>query len=302
MPAYLSSLSRRRFLRQACVFTAGVLFAPSLLAKSKSVEKNAWALLSDTHIPADPSKTARGINMTEHFRAVAADILGMPEIPAGAIVSGDLALNSGQVDDYKSLDRELKTLRTERIPIHLLFGNHDNRERFWEVFSKPSKLAVEDHSVSLVKTSRVNWLLLDSLEKTLYTPGSLGAQQLEWLARTLDANRRQPAIVVMHHHPAGKAAGGLADADALIEVVRPRRQVKAVIFGHTHLWNIGEDPSGSGLYFINLPPAAYTFAPGDPSGWVHAQLRKDGIDLELRCVNTNHKLHRQKTSLQWRKR
>jgi hypothetical protein len=45
---------------------------------------------------------------------------------------------------------------------------------------------------------------------------------------------------------------------------------------------------------------AYVFQQGLPSGWVRAELKKDGTRLELRCVDTTHKDHGQVVNLQWR--
>ena len=44
---------------------------------------------------------------------------------------------------------------------------------------------------------------------------------------------------MVHHNPGflGKV-GGLRDTEALFKVLRPRKQVKAVIYGHTHDWHV----------------------------------------------------------------
>ena len=73
--------------------------------------------------------------------------------------------------------------------------------------------------------------------------------------------------------PAGpQKMSGNNDTVALFEVIRPRKQVKAYIYGHTHTWKVEQDDSG--LHLINLPPVAYIFHEGDPSGWVRMMLRK----------------------------
>jgi Icc protein len=90
----------------------------------------------------------------------------------------------------------------------------------------------------------------------------------------------------------------LKDTKALFDVLRPRRQVKALIYGHSHVWNVGKDESG--IHLINLPPTAYVFQQGQPNGWVQANLRKDGMWLELRCLDQKHAQHGQIVDLQWR--
>jgi Predicted phosphohydrolases len=179
-------------------------------------------------------------------------------------------------------------------------GNHDNREHFWEVLQeeKSAKRPLADKQVAIVRTPRANWFILDSLEKTLSTPGYLGKEQLEWLGSALDKNAEKPALVMVHHNPGFGANMGLKDTSAFLDVIRPRKQVKAYIYGHTHTWKIEQDSSG--IHFINLPPVAYVFHEGDPSGWVHAVVEDKKMRLELRCVDTSHKDHGQKVELEWR--
>jgi hypothetical protein len=81
-------------------------------------------------------------------------------------------------------------------------------------------------------------------------------------------------------------------------VLRPRRQVKMLIYGHTHNWSVEHDPAG--LHLINLPPVAYVFKKGNPSGWAHLRLEPNAGLLELRCLDPDHPAHRQIHRLEWR--
>ena len=103
---------------------------------------------------------------------------------------------------------------------------------------------------------------------------------------------------MIHHNPGISGNIGLKDTAALFEVIRPRKQVKAYIFGHTHVWNVWPDESG--IHFVNLPPVGYVFQEGQPSGWVHATLEEKGMRLEMRCLDKAHKVHGQVHNLQWR--
>jgi Icc protein len=300
MPIHLPSISRREFLKRSLLSTAGLALSPSLLAATRHVDANSWALLADLHIAADATKIARGINMTEHFQTVSKELLALPRRPAGVFVVGDCAFNSGEKEDYATLTGLLDPLRGGQLPLHLALGNHDHRENFWEALKekKAARRPIEDRHVALIPTPEVNWFVLDSLEKTLQTPGLLGPAQFDWLAKTLDANRTKPAIVLVHHNPGIEGNLGLKDTEALFEIIRPRKQVKAYIFGHTHKWRIWEDPSG--IHLVNLPPVAYLFHEGDPAGWVHATTRPDGLRMELRCVDNTHKDHGEVVDLKWR--
>jgi len=301
MPIHLPSISRRDFLKRSLLAGAGVALSPSLLAATRRVDANSWALLADIHIAADATKIARGITMARHFQIVSNELLALPKRPVGVFVVGDCAFNSGEKGDYATLTGLLDPLRGGKLPVHLALGNHDQRENFWEALTeeKAARRPVEDRHVALIRTPEVNWFVLDSLEKTLQTPGLVGQAQFDWLTKSLDANRTKAAVILVHHNPGTEGnIGGLKDAEALFEIIRPRKQVKAYIFGHTHKWKSWEDPSG--IHLVNLPPVAYVFQDGDPAGWVHVTTRRDGLQMELRCVDNTRKDHGQVVHLKWR--
>lgn len=301
MPIHLPPLSRRVFLRRSLITGVGLAVGPELFAAGRDTDANAWALLADTHIAADPKRIERAINMTDHFKTVSQELLALPQRPAGVFIVGDCAISKGEPGDYAALTSLLEPLRGGGLPLHLALGNHDQRENFWAALEakQAAKRPVADKQVALVNSPLVNWFMLDSLEQTLATPGSLGAAQLAWLAETLDANPDKPAVVLIHHNPGtAESIRGLKDTEELFQVIRPRSQVKAFIFGHTHNWKVTVDPSG--IHLINLPPVAYTFLESNPSGWVQATAQRDGLKLELRCIDPSHKEHARIVDLKWR--
>src|SRR3954469_16730873 len=96
MPLTLPPLARRRFLAASL---AG-LFAGR--ASAAPADPNVWALLSDTHVVADPKAVSRDNCMGDRLTAAVKEVLALPSPPAGAIVDGDLAFKSGLPDDYKT--------------------------------------------------------------------------------------------------------------------------------------------------------------------------------------------------------
>jgi 3',5'-cyclic-AMP phosphodiesterase len=297
----LPPISRREFLKRSA--SAAALVASGGCAHLRPLERQSVALFSDTHIAADPTAVERGVNMTENLRRVVREVLEWPARPAQVLISGDLAFNNGEVGDYRALAETVTPLRHERMPIHLAVGNHDNREHFWT--AEPAARAMQgrlaSRQVSIIRGAVADWFMLDSLIRTRETPGLLGDAQRAWLAAALDANLRKPAIVVVHHNPpqaGGPEKNALEDAEQLLSILRPRRQVKAWIFGHTHHWRVWQDDSG--LHLINLPPTAYVFEPGQPSGWVHARIDPAGMTLQLRCLDRTHPEHGRISELRWR--
>jgi 3',5'-cyclic AMP phosphodiesterase CpdA len=301
MPIHLGPISRREFLARSLTAGAILALSPKLLGDSKATDENSWALLSDTHLAANRTLAFRGINMAQHLEQVRTELLALSKRPAGVFINGDCAFDSGQTGDYELLVDLLKPLREDGMPIHLSLGNHDHRERFWAALprEKQAKRPLEDRQTALLPTTHANWFVLDSLETTLQTPGLLGREQLDWLAKSLDEHANKPALVLIHHNPGINGGNmGLKDTLLLLEILRPRKHVKAYIYGHTHHWGVEKD--GSGIHFINLPPVGYVFREGEPSGWVHANVSANSMTLELRCVDHTHKAHGQKFSLDWR--
>jgi len=300
MPITLHPVSRRRFLKCSLVAGVGLMGAPSLFAEDVATDPHRLALLSDVHIAADPAAHERGVVMFDHLKQAVAEVVKLDPMPAAAFINGDCAYHTGQVEDYQTLLPLLLPLRDRGLPLHLEMGNHDDRDHLWSTIPH-SEAYVEPlahRQVMILEYPRANFFLLDSLDKTNKTPGVLGKEQIDWLAGALDQRADKPALVMVHHQPDDKPKpSGLTDTKALLDTLLPRRQVKALFYGHTHNWAITKRED---LHCINLPAVAYVFIPGQPSGWVDAHLQDNGISLELRSLNPSHPKHGQKIDLTWR--
>ena len=307
MPISLPPISRRRFLAGSLAAGATAFLPDALCAAEQPADPHRWILLADTHIAENREQVRRGVKPAQGFGQARREILALPARPAGLIVAGDCVYLEGKPGDYRVLAEEVKPLRQSGLPLHLVLGNHDNRDNFFAAFAdalpKPAggppvaKPPVADKHVALLETPHANWFLLDSLLKTNHTPGELGKAQLDWLGRSLDARADKPALVLAHHDPDSGLGSGLLDTKALLAVLAPRKQVKAYVFGHTHRWQLSRH---DGIHLINLPATAWVFAAGEPRGWVDATLAADGINLELRCLDAKHPKHGDKAALKWR--
>jgi 3',5'-cyclic AMP phosphodiesterase CpdA len=302
MPLHIAPLSRREFLRRSALAGASLLAFPALRAAASSADPDRWALLSDPHIAGDPATIAREVDLAAHLRAVVAELRALAVAPAGVFVNGDCALDRGLPEDYATFVELLRPVSEAGTALHLTLGNHDERETFWTSLktarSTPPPLAGKH--VSVVEGARANWFLLDSLEVTKQTPGRLGDEQRAWLAAALDARASKPALVMVHHNPVAAVAGktsGLLDSEELLALLLPRRHVKALFFGHTHVWRLAER---DGLHLVNLPAVAYPFKKEEVTGWVDCKLRDGGAALELRAIDPLHPHHGKISELTWR--
>jgi hypothetical protein len=302
MPLHLPPLTRRDFLRRSLAAGAGLLTIRTLRAADSIADPNHWALLSDTHIAGDTSMVRFDINMADHLRNAVAGVRALAAPPAGVFVNGDCAFNHGMPEDYAAYVELLKPLSEAGLPLHMGLGNHDDRDVFWKAIkdARPAHPPLASRQVSIVEAGHANWFLLDSLDVTNKTPGILGDEQRTWLAGALDARTDKPALVMVHHNPvftAGKQTG-LIDTAQLMEVLQPRKNVKALIFGHTHTWRFAEQ---DGLHLVNLPAVAYPFNKVEVTGWVDCHLRPDGMSLEMHAHDTTHAAHGKVTEIAWRK-
>jgi len=303
MPITLPQLTRREFLKRALLAGAVAAFTPSAWASlaAKPRDPHTFAFFSDTHIASNPNERFLNVNMCDHLTRCIRQVAEWPVNPAAVIVNGDLAFLMGKPGDYATFSHIIMPLRA-LAPLHLSFGNHDDRDHFWAAF--PADAAAQKDTLhrqaAVLSAERVNWFQLDSLDRTDSTPGKLGASQLDWLSQELDARPDKPAIVLVHHNPQfNNHTTGLMDTAELMERVVPRRQVKAIIYGHTHDWNITKhEPSG--IHLINLPPTSYPFLTGRPSGWVRMALAADSADFELRALDPKHPDHGKLHTLKWR--
>jgi len=299
MPLHLTP--RRDFLRHTALAAAG-WFAARRLPAAEAGASSRWALLSDTHIGPKPESVARETNMADHLRAVVKEITALPAAPAAVFINGDCALKAGLADEYATFTPLLQPLTAARLPVHMTLGNHDDRANFWKALNLAADAArpVQTKHISVIESAHANWFLLDSLDIVDKPPGKLEQSQRDWLAKALDERKSKPALVMVHHNlhlDPTKPNSALLDTNELLEILLPRRQVKALFYGHSHKWEL---KTQDGLHLVNLPAVAYAFAKDQPTGWVDCQLKSGSATLELRAHNEQHPAHGKQTELKWR--
>ncbi|MEO1971590.1 MAG: metallophosphoesterase [Pirellulaceae bacterium] len=298
MPIHLPAQNRRQFL---VVAGAGVV-CWSTESLGRDVDDDLVYLLNDTHIgEKQPANSA----VPSHLRQVVTELVAISRKPAFVLINGDLALKDGQAGDYHHFAKIVDPLREAKLDVHLTLGNHDHRGVFYQVMKqeRPDTPPVTARHVSIVKTRWANFFLLDSLQKTMVTQGTLGVEQRTWLAKALDANRSKPAVIVTHHNPRlggdpNHFPGGLIDSSELWEILAARSHVKALIHGHIHDRGTSQH---QGIHIINTPATSYVAdAETSTTGWTTARLTAAGVVLTTHTTNPQHEWNGQEKRLTWR--
>lgn len=301
MPIHLATLNRRRFLQAA---GASVLLygRDANAAKTPEVESDLVYLLNDTHIG---EKHPPNSPVPSHLRQIVTELVNRPTKPACVLINGDLALKDGRPGDYQHFGKLIRPLQDAGIETHLTLGNHDHREVFYEILreQRPKTPPVESRHIAVVETQHANFFLLDSLQKTMVTPGTIGESQLKWLAAALDRLKTKPAIIMTHHNPrlGGDPLhfpGGLIDSQELWKIIGPRKWVKAYIHGHIHDRSYAEH---QGIHILNTPATSYVADPKQSTtGWTTARLTANGVTLTTHTTDPQHPWNGESKTLKWR--
>jgi len=264
------------------------------LLRSQSKEMH-WAMLSDTHILSDPADVSRGFHPTGNLnKAIPAILAAKPE---GALICGDIVRLQGRPEDYAAI-KTLLTPVTEAMPLALVLGNHDNRANMLAEFGANQKgtQPLKDRHVLVIESAVARFIMLDSLVQTNMTPGFLGKAQRTWLDNYLKSAPKLPTLIFVHH-TLDDDDGALLDAPRLFEIVKDQRQVKAIVYGHSHAYGFS---MWEGIHLVNLPSLAFNFKDDQPVGWVQAAVGAGGASFTLRAVGGNMERDGKTVTLAWR--
>lgn len=300
MPGILyQPVNRRRFLNLSAQACAGVVASGILRISAADTPGPAkpvrFALLSDTHIAADPKDEYRKFLPSENLKSIVPQVI--ESRPEGVIINGDAARLTGELADYGALKSLLAPL-TENVPIYIGLGNHDNRENFLMGIQPQTELrqTVPDKYVLVIEKGGLRFILLDSLLYVNKVAGLLGKVQRKWLADYLESSDSRPTVLFVHH-TLGDGDGDLLDIERLYSAIRPHRKVKAIFYGHSHEYAFAER---EGVHLVNLPAVGYNFKDTEPVGWVAGSFTSEGVDLTLRALAGDRTADGKTTTLTWK--
>src|SRR5688572_18124046 len=287
-----SILHRRDFLKTVSLGTIAFAAYPAIAATKHQPFR--VALLSDTHIPANPADVFRGFNMVDNFKRITPEVVAMK--PDLVLIDGDAARLEGKLEDYQALSNLLQPVNSV-APVCIGLGNHDDRANFGTVFKAccGEKQNVTGKSVLVVENEAIRLIVLDSLMYVNKVAGQLGKAQRDWLAGYLPTIKDRPAALFVHHSLEAND-GDLVDVDHLFQILKRNRHVKAIFYGHSHVWSLAERQR---VKLINLPAVAYNFRDQDPVGWVEANFHSKGVELTMRAFAGNTADNGRKFNLKW---
>lgn len=292
-PVIVPQLSRRAV--GLSLFSLGVSVAHAAPQSAR------LALLSDIHVPTDTENEYRGFRPYDNLKKVVAEVAQAR--PEAALITGDLARQRGQASDYETLRKLLVPLGAD-LPVLMALGNHDSRNNFLAVFGpQPGAQPLKGKHVSAWGAGKpestgpaVRLILLDSLMETETIPGFLGRAQRAWLREYLGAHPPVPTLLFVHHN-LDDDDGGLLDAPRLIEIVKQFSQVKAIVYGHTHVYRFSE---WEGCHLVNVPATAFNFMDRQPVGWLEAELTPEAGRFTLHAIGGDKGMDGKTQALKWR--
>jgi 3',5'-cyclic-AMP phosphodiesterase len=188
------------------------------------------AQLSDPHLRVG----AGDREAADALAAAVRSVLALRPAPDAVVVTGDIA-NSAAAGEY---ERARELLAPLSMPVHVLPGNHDDRDALREFFAPPG--GDGEAGAPLQYTAHVGDVRLVVCDTTRpgYDDGSLDGGRLGWLEAQLAAERAAPTVIAMHHPPITIGlpvldAIGLAPSDrlALADLLPRAPQVNRVIAG-----------------------------------------------------------------------
>jgi Icc protein len=288
-------LDRRSFLKTSLAGAVAASAASHLSAAEAKPEIH-WALLSDVHIAADAGDTYRGFHPHDNLKRVLQEVQAKPFDML--VVNGDLARLEGKTADYEAVVSFLDPV-TQKMPLAMTLGNHDHRKNARSAVASVSGEVqpVQKKFVTTIDGGPVNFVLLDSLLATDVAAGQLGHSQRDWLADYLKTNNHKPSVIFVHHNLDADDDNAMVDAARFLDIVRPAKSVKAVIFGHTHAWN---HSTQDGLHLVNIPAVAYNFKDSEPVGWTESTFTAKRGTLKLHAIGGNTASDGQTLDLVWR--
>lgn len=198
--------------------------------------------ISDTHIVAPPQKLSPHLDSVQAFQNTVERIKAdLPKIgPVDAVlISGDVT-DLGRSQDY-ALFRDL--IAPLGLPFFVIPGNHDVREAMRAAFARDGYLPANGPLNWSAPIGDMHMIGVDTLLEG-QGGGTLCAETLAFLERSLAQAGQNPVVLAMHHPP---FVTGIRFMDAIgLDGIAPLRDILnssagevRIACGHVHSMHIG---------------------------------------------------------------
>jgi 3',5'-cyclic-AMP phosphodiesterase len=193
------------------------------------------AQISDTHVCPEGERLYGRIDTNAGLARAIETVNRLKPRPDLVLMTGDLA-ESGAEAQYRMLRKLLARLE---LPVYVMAGNHDSRERLRAAFSDHGYLPGAGEFLHYaVALGPIRLIALDTQVPGAHD-GALCAERLEWLEAELERTEGRPTLIAMHHPPVPIGVDWLdrsncANAEDLAAIVSRHPQVERILCGHVH--------------------------------------------------------------------
>lgn len=192
------------------------------------------AQISDTHVTAVGGQVDQQYATADHLQRAVTHLTRLPAPPDLVLVTGD-CVDTGSAADYARFQDLLRPLT---MPVYVIPGNHDDRDRLRDAFGPQGAKPMADFAQYVVDDWPVRLIGLDT-NVPGQPGGSLCPERLRWLADRLAEAPDRPTVLFLHHPPFLTGLHvldqmGLAGAEAFGAIVARAPQVERILAGHIH--------------------------------------------------------------------
>ncbi|MEM7240889.1 MAG: phosphodiesterase [Pseudomonadota bacterium] len=194
-------------------------------------------ILTDIHVKM-PGQEIIGIETSARFKEALSHAIAHQPDAERLIILGDLA-HAGKAEEYQTVKEALSDVP---IPVHLMLGNHDNRDAFQDTFPHAPKdeNGFVQHVIDLGDVAAI---LMDSLDgppfRKSHHAGKLCEHRLEWLDAQIATHPDKTIMLCIHHPPfavgfPGMDAIGLTDGTNFLDRLHNYPNPIHILTGHVH--------------------------------------------------------------------
>ncbi len=248
-----------------------------------------FAVLADAHAAPADAQPVDGLDSLDGLERAIAAVGRLNPTPDFVVHLGDL-VGEETAEAYAAFARAATALR---VPQYVVLGNHDVPDLAAAAMSTPDdadRAGAPSGSYAFRRGSVA--LVVMNSQRDGGPGGLVGPVQREWLAATLAAHGRAPAVVFVHHPPVRIGIDWLdelrlADGPEVLDVIRAAGNVRAVFTGHVHQ----RRSIDAGGVLIHTVPSTWAMLSDDRRerlargrGFLVADVRLDRITIQRALI------------------